>query len=60
MTLQSPEIEQFIQNIASKDLFELRDLSKKVSKEEKNQLKAIQLKRLILDRTNEISLLNMM
>lgn len=56
MTLQSSEREKFIQELDSQSLLELRDLNRKVSEEEKNPLKAIQLKRMILAKTNEISL----
>lgn len=55
MKLQSPEIEEFNKELDSKNLLELRELSKTVSKEIKNPLTIILYKRLILEKSNKIS-----
>ncbi|MCK9272863.1 hypothetical protein M0P65_04930 [Candidatus Gracilibacteria bacterium] len=59
MTLQSPERDSFVQELEleleSDNLLKLSELSKRISTEIKNPLKAVQYKRLILEKTNKIS-----
>jgi len=59
MSLQSLERDSFVQELelvlGSDNLIKLNEFSRRISTEVKNPLKAVQYKRLILEKTKEIS-----